>query len=67
MINERLKEDKKVLGSIRNPFDWYVSHYHYQKKGNGLLYSKLLNRSKDFETYLIPLTILIIKNIIMTN
>jgi len=52
MLNGDLMENKIIVGSIRNPFEWYVSHYHYQKQGDLFLFKNVLNSPKNFNEYL---------------
>lgn len=36
-----IKPDKLIIGSIRNPWDWYVSLWAYGCKRQGIIYSEL--------------------------
>jgi hypothetical protein len=35
--------DRRILGSIRNPYDWYVSLWSYGCIGKGAIHSRLTN------------------------
>ena len=52
-INHILPKDNNKLkfAVIRNPYDWYVSHYHFQMQNNGHLINHL-NRPQTFGEYL---------------
>ena len=52
MIKEEIKKGKDIIGVIRNPFSWYVSHYHFQKEGNRFMFNEILRSPKDFGEYL---------------
>ena len=39
-----LKEDKYIVGSIRNPWDWYVSLWSFGCQGKGGLYNRITSR-----------------------
>ncbi len=48
-LNEKYK-DRFILGSIRNPWDWYVSLWAYGCAGEGSVYSQTVRRY-DFNYY----------------
>ena len=52
-INHILSKDNNKLkfAVIRNPYDWYVSHYHFQMQNNGHLINHL-KRPQTFGEYL---------------
>ena len=37
--------DKTIIGSIRNPWDWYVSLWAYSSQGDSTIYKAITNRS----------------------
>lgn len=44
--NALLKEEKLLVGSIRNPWDWYVSLWAYGCNGKGAFHKRLTDSSK---------------------
>lgn len=49
-IPEKYKKNKIVFGTIRNPWDWYVSWYHKLQMGHIIF--KDLYHNKDFDAFL---------------
>lgn len=39
-----MQQNKMIVGSIRNPWDWYVSMWAYGCDRKGLLYKRLTSR-----------------------
>jgi len=53
--HNRLSEippDKYILGSIRNPWDWYVSLWAFGANGKGMIRERLLRPASTLKTYL---------------
>ena len=55
--SQRLNYPKHFMfGTIRNPWDWYLSFYEHQKKDNGRLFKVCTtNKDKSFNCFLINL------------
>ena len=52
-IPKEYKNSKIIFGTIRNPWDWYVSWYHKLQMGHKI-FSELY-KDKNFETFLVDL------------
>ena len=46
LSREQLSNGKKIIGSVRNPWDWYVSLWAYGCDQKGAIYSKVTRKSR---------------------
>jgi len=45
--------NKFIFGNVRNPWDYYVSWYHFHKKENGIWFKSVMGESeKTFENFI---------------